>query len=123
MISLRMLDKISLQATRKILNHYFLLNGKPAGLEMPDGQVEIVAFILYKIMPRGACIGPTGYGKSEAVAMGVILRVFLYQDKFIIGSVKYGTSEIIMKKVIEHIFDSTEIVSQLEIDSSQRLSK
>lgn len=117
-----MLDKISLQATRKILNYYFLINGNPAGDEMSDGQVEIFATICYKIKPRGAALAPTGYGKSEAVSMAVILRVFLYHDHFIIASVKYGTADIIMKKIIEHIFDSDEIVEALEIDNTQKLS-
>lgn len=60
---------------------------------------------------------------SEAVSMAVALRVHLYQDDFIIASVKFGTSEIIMKSVIEHIFDSPAIVANLEIDSAQRMSK
>jgi hypothetical protein len=90
---------------------------------MSDGQVEIFATIFYKRKPRAAALAPTGYGKSEAVSMAVALRVHLYQDDFIIASVKFGTSEIIMKSVIEHIFDSPAIVANLEIDSAQRMSK
>jgi hypothetical protein len=55
-----MLDKISLEATRKILDHYFLIKGKPAGQEMSDGQVDIFAAIFYKIKPRAACLASTG---------------------------------------------------------------
>jgi hypothetical protein len=54
--------------------------------------------------------------------MGVILRVVLKHEPFIIASVKYGTSDIIMKKVIEHIFDSPQLIKELEIDSTQKLS-
>src|SRR3954469_14085478 len=118
-----MLDKISLEATRKILNHYFLIGGEPAGDKMSDGQVDIFAVIFYKLNPRAATLAPTGFGKSEAVSMAVALRAHLYQDDFIIGSVKYGTSEIIMKNVIEHLFDNPDIVSNLEIDSTQHLTR
>lgn len=118
-----MLDKISLEATRKILNHYFLIGGEPAGDKMSDGQIDIFAAIFYKLKPRAATLAPTGYGKSESVSMAVALRAHLYQDDFIIGSVKYGTSEIIMKNVIEHLFDNADIVSNLEIDSTQHLTR
>ncbi len=117
-----MLDKLLLQATRELLNTFFLINGKPAGDEMSDGQVTIAAAIIYKIRPRVAALGPTGYGKSEAVAMGCILRVVLFNELFIIASVKFGTSDIIMKKVIEHIFDSPRLIKELEIDSKEKLS-
>lgn len=117
-----MLDKLLLQATRELLNTFFLINGKLAGDEMSDGQVAIAASIIYKIRPRVAVLAPTGYGKSEAVAMGVILRVVLFHQPFIIASVKFGTSDIIMKKVIEHIFDSPRLIKELEIDSTQKLS-
>lgn len=92
---------------------------------MSAGQLEIVTAILFHEIyrPRMACLAPTGYGKSEAVAMGVILRVYICHEPFIIASVKYGTSEIIMKKVIEHIFDSDLLVAELEIDTSKKLSK
>src|SRR2546421_3854197 len=101
-----MLDELLLQATKELLNTFFLLNNKPAGDEMSEGQIAIAASIIYKMKPRAACLAPTGYGKSESVSMGVILRVVLKHEPFIIASVKYGTSDIIMKKIIEHIFDS-----------------
>src|SRR5215213_8819469 len=115
-----MLDKLLLKATRELLSAFFLISGKPAGDEMSDGQVEIAAAIIYKLKPRVATLAPTGYGKSEAVAMGVILRVILFHEPFIIASVKFGTSDIIMKKVIEHIFDSPRLVKELEIDSKEK---
>lgn len=90
---------------------------------MPDGQVEIAAAIVCKANPRIACLAPTGYGKSEAVSMGVILRTVLFHEPFIIGSVKYGTSEVIMKKVIAHIFDCDDFVRQLEIEENQSLTE
>jgi hypothetical protein len=118
-----MLDQPLKTATRKLLNIYFKINGNPAGDVMSDGQLEIFASIAYKLHPRISCLSPTGYGKSEAVGMGVIIRTAIMHESFIIGSVKYGTSEIIMNKIIEHIFDNDELVSQLEIDNTQKLSQ
>jgi len=117
-----MLNSALLKQTRELLN-LFEINGKPAGDEMPDGQVEIAAAIAYKLNPRVACLAPTGYGKSEAISMGVILRAVQYREPFVIGSVKYGTSDIIMKKVIEHIFDRDYFIKQLEIDENQSLTE
>src|SRR5579885_2020426 len=113
------------QLTRELCNQYFLVNGKPAGDEMSDGQIAIVAAILFHqhISPRGACVAPTGYGKSEAVSMGVILRVYFYHEPFIIASVKYDTAGIIMKKVIEHIFDNDNLVAELELDTTRKMDK
>jgi len=108
--------------TKQLLNAYFKVNGKLAGDEMSPGQIEIAASIIFKTNPRIACVAPTGYGKSEAVAMAVILCCAKNDEKFIIGSVKYDTSDIIMKKVIEHVFDSSEMVKELEMDTTQRLT-
>lgn len=101
------------------LAHLFKINGNPADEEMSPGQMEIFRAIVLKVSPRIACLAPTGYGKSEAVAMGVIIRTCVMADPFIIASVKFGTSDIIMKKVIEHLFDSEDFTSQLELDSGQ----
>ena len=55
--------------------------------------------------------------------MGVILRVYIYHEPFIIASVKYDTAGIVMKKVIEHLFDCPDLVAELEIDTTKRLSQ
>jgi len=117
-----MLNPILHQATKKLLNIYFKIAGKPAGDMMSFGQIEIAATIIYKIKPRAACVAPTGYGKSEAVAMAAIVCCALLDEHFIIGAVKYGTADIIMKKVIEHCFDNSEMTKELEIDQTKRLS-
>lgn len=117
-----MLSPKMMAATRTLLNGFFLINGKPAGDQMSDSQIEIAGAIIYKQNPRIACLAPTGHGKSEAVAMGVIIRVFVMHDNFVICSVKFDTSEVIMKKVIEHIFDCNQFIAEMEIDSKDMLS-
>ncbi len=118
-----MYDKTIISVLRELLNYYFKINDKPAGDQMSDGQIWIVASILFKIKPRIACLAPTGYGKSEAVSMGVILRAYRYHEMFVVASVKYDTAGIIMKKIIEHLFDNPNITSELEIDTTKRLSQ
>lgn len=113
------------EQTRKVrlLLNVFYLNGNPAGDAMSQGQLEIAAAIILKLNPRIANVAPTGYGKSEAVAMGVIYRACVFKEDWVVSSVKYGTSDIIMKKILEHIFDDKMFFSQLEVDASMKLSE
>lgn len=117
-----MLSQEILRKVRTLLN-IFKIDGKSAGDVMSDGQVEIAAAIILKINPRGASLAPTGYGKSESVSMGAIYRTIFFKEPFIIGSVKYGTSEIIMEKVIQHLFDDDFLLSQLELEKGQELQR
>jgi hypothetical protein len=107
---------------RRLLD-IFLVGDKSAGEALSDGQVDIAAAIMLKLSPRNACVGPTGYGKSESIAMGAIYRVVFFKEDFVICSVKYGTSEIIMEKVIEHLFDNELLLSQLELEKGQELQR
>lgn len=101
----------------------FKLGGEPANLKATQGQFEIFCAILFKLSPRVACMSPTGYGKTEFVSMGVVARTTIKNDGFIIGSVKYGTSDLIMKTAINHIFDHPFFSSQLNLDSSEKFER
>lgn len=94
-----MLNQNYLQQVKVFLN-LFKLNDKDAGDDMPDGQAEIAASILFKIRPRVVCLAPTCYGKSEVISMGAIYRAVFFKEDFVIGSVKYGTSDIIWKRLL-----------------------
>lgn len=107
----------------RILLNLFKINDKPAGEVMSDGQVEMAAAIILKINPRVASLASTGYGKSEAISMGVIYRVVFFKEDFVIGSVKLETSDIIMQRVIAHLFDDNFLLSQLELEKDQELSR
>lgn len=96
----------------------FKIGDKTALEAFSQGQRDIFEFIVFKDKPRGACLAPTGYGKTEAVACAVVICVVLLGEDFIIGSVKYGTSDIIMKAVIDHLFDSSLFYTQLELDGT-----
>lgn len=101
----------------------FKIDGKPANEVLSQGQFDVFYAICFKVNPRIACLAPTGYGKSEAVAMGVIIRAIIFNDEFIVASVKYGTSDIIMRKIIGHLFDSFVFTSQLELDTREKYDR
>lgn len=101
----------------------FKVNGQAANTMLSAGQKEIVATIVFKLNPRVACLAPTGYGKDEAVSIGVITRVIFLNEPFIIASVKFGTSEIIMRMVIGHLFDNDIFLQALEIDKGTDFDK
>ena len=109
------------QKTKLLFNKLFKINGNPAGSEMSKGQLELATAVMFKVNPRIASLAPTGYGKSEAIALATIVRTALMDDNFIIGSIKLQTSEMIMQKILTHIFDSQQLVDELEIDDTQRL--
>lgn len=101
----------------------FKVAGKPASEVATQGQFEIFCALVFKLNPRVASMSPTGYGKTEFVSMGVIVRTCLMGDEFIIASVKYGTSDLIMKMAISHIFDNVLFSSQLEFDDNQKFER
>ena len=72
------IDNELLLVTRDLLKP-FKVYGKPANEYFSDGQVLIVAAIVFHLSPRVAALAPTGYGKSEAVAVGVIIRTVAKQ--------------------------------------------
>src|SRR5947209_5239815 len=117
-----MLQQTHLNKVRILLD-LFKLGNKPAGQVMSDGQVEIAAAIILKINPRIAALASTGYGKSEAIAMGVIYRSVFMKEDFVIGSVKYDTSDIIMERIIAHLFDDPFLLAQLEMEKDQELAR
>ncbi len=110
------------KATRPLLKP-FKIFGKPANEQLSDGQVLIAGSIILKVHPRIACLAPTGYGKSEAVALGVEARAIYAREDFIIASVKYGTSDIIMGKVIDHLFDDDFLTYQIELVQGVKLDR
>lgn len=117
------MEKSQLLEKTRILLQPFKVYGKPANEVFSDGQCEIAGSIIFKVAPRIACLAPTGYGKSEAVACGVILRSIIKRENFIIASVKFGTADIIMDKVIEHLFDDEFLTYQLELEKGLRLDR
>lgn len=79
-------------------------------------QLLIIGTIAGRVVPRVQLILPTQYGKSEAVAQGVLLNAAPNPEKWAIVSVNQEKSEIIMGYIIKHIFDDATFMEQLIID-------
>lgn len=107
---------------KKIVKSYFNDDdGKP--FEITDGQVEIFNSIFLKEYRRVQTIAPTQYGKSTIVAMALILRSQTFGEKWAIVTGSQPKSDIIMEKVIQHVFDDPRLYTELDIDDTQLLDR
>lgn len=108
---------------KAIVREYFKndLENKP--FELTDGQADIFNAIFFKQHPRVQIVASTQYGKSNTVAMAIILRSQVYKEDFAIVTGQAAKSRIIMEKVIQHTFDDKRLYSQLELDKSEPLER
>lgn len=86
-----------------------------ADIQWAEGQLEIIECVVYKEHPRNIIIAPTQYGKSLAVAIGLILRTYFYPDRFALPAPSQDKAQIIMSHVIDHMFDDANFLAQLQI--------
>ncbi len=85
-------------------------------------QIQIIDVISKRAFPRTQLILPTQYGKSLAVAIGVLLRVSTHREKWAIVAPTEDKARIIMDYIIEHIFDDPMLEDLLEFhDSKEKL--
>jgi hypothetical protein len=71
---------------------------------------------------RVQVIAPTQYGKSLVIALAVILRAIIFQEYFIIIAPSEKKAQIIMGYIIQHLFDDSLFISQLEFDGGLEYS-
>lgn len=110
------------EVARAIVKDYFKdEQGQP--IILSDGQCEIFNTIFLKEHNRTQTIAPTQYGKSNTVAMALILRTQAFGEEFAIVTGQEKKSQIIMEKVIQHTFDDKRLYSQLEIDKNEPLER
>lgn len=107
---------------KKLCRAYFK-NSKGKPMELTDGQADIFNMVFLRESRRQNGIGPTQYGKSEALSMGLILRSQIYGEKWWILTGQQAKSDIIMGKCIDHLFDSADLLCALDIDSSTPLER
>lgn len=62
---------------------------------------------------------PTQYGKSLAVAIGVLLRVSTHKEKWAIIAPTEEKGRIIMDYIIEHIFDDDWLIKKLDFNGTK----
>lgn len=96
---------------------------EPYGDLLTPTQVQIIDIIAKRRYPRTQLILPTQYGKSLAVALGVLMRVGHYKEKWAIVAPTEEKARIIMDYIIDHIFDDTVFSEQLEYYGSKEKLK
>lgn len=86
--------------------------------------MQIVDIIASRRYPRTQLILPTQYGKSLAVALGVLLRVAHFREKWAIVAPTEDKARIIMDYIIDHIFDDEVFRERLEYyDTKEKLKQ
>lgn len=94
-------------------------NGDP--FEMTAGQIRLFRSIYEKQHPRVQFECYTQYGKSDTVSMAVLLRATTFGEKWIILGGTKDKAEIIMGKLIKHIFENDYTLGKFQIEDSETL--
>ena len=109
---------------RRLLQIFRDEQGRPYGDLFTPTQIQIVDLIGKRRYPRTQLILPTQYGKSLAVAIGVLLRVYNHREKWAIVAPSEDKARIIMDYIIDHIFDDIRFEEKLEYhDSKEKLKQ
>lgn len=108
---------------KKLVKKFFKdPNGRP--FEMTDGQADIFLIIFLKLHLYNQVITSTQYGKSEVVAMAVIMRALAFREDWTLISGTNELAQIIMRKVVGHMFDHPSLEAQIDqslIDHKERI--
>ncbi len=103
------------QTLLKLLD-LFIVRGQKATDAFTPSQKDLYLKIVLHQSNRQAVLGPTGYGKTEVISVAVVVLTALMGMDYVVVSVKYGTSGILMKMVIDHLFDNILTRSELMIE-------
>ena len=104
---------------RKLLNIFHNEREEPYGDLLTATQLSIVDIIAKRRYARTEIILPTQYGKSLAVALGVLIRVTTKKEKWAIVAPTEDKARIIMDYIIEHIFDDERFVRLLDYNGTK----
>lgn len=91
--------------------------------ELTDGQADIFNAIFLKNHNRVEVIASTQYGKSDTVAMAILLRGLHKQEDFAVIAGRKDKAQIIMARVLQHVFDNEVFYKQLELDANMPLDR
>lgn len=118
------IDPAKVAALSRLFKIFNQSTGRKEPFVLTPTQQEIFTTIVTRSDPRVHVMCYTQFGKSETVACAVLLRAILFPEKWAIIAPTIPKTMIIMKKIIEHIFDDQIFQSQLDItDSLDRLRK
>lgn len=93
--------------------------GEP--FQMTPGQISLFRAIYEKQDPRIQFDCYTQYGKSDVVSMAVLLRASTFQEKWIILGATKDKANIIMSKLIKHIFENDYTLGKFQVDENESL--
>lgn len=109
------------QTTLNVLRDYQLSDETGNVIAWAPGQVEIIDCVLHRRSPDGKnriqIIASTRYGKSLAVAAGVVIRASLKPEKWAIVAGTKEKARIIMEYITMFSLDCPPIRSQLAIET------
>jgi hypothetical protein len=103
------------------LYRLFRINDQP--LILSHGQELIFNAIIDLIHPRVQIICPTQYGKSLTVSLAVLCSAVGMGDRWTILAPSEKKALIIMRYVIDHIFDDAIFTNALELDATTSLDR
>lgn len=110
------------EVAKKLCSKYFKNDyGDP--FQLTDGQADLFLTIFLRTYPRNQVITGTQYGKSDVISMALTLRSRTFNEPWAIVSGDHGKTQIIMGKVIQHIFDHPYFTSQIEYDPNFPLDR
>lgn len=118
-----MADLKTKRETAKQIVRFYFRDDKDNPFELSDGQADIFNSIFLKENSRNQIIAPTQYGKSSTVAMALILRSQAFAEEWTIVTGEQKKSDVIMEKVIQHLFNHKNLYCELEIDTKEPLEK
>lgn len=107
---------------RAIVSSFFI-NDEGEPFILTDTQCDIFNLIFLQLYPRCQVVTATQYGKSTVVALALIIASQTFKQDFVVLAGSGEKAQIIMDKVIDHTFDSKEILSQLEYDKTESLER
>lgn len=109
-------DQRAFDIVRKLFKNDY---GEP--FEMTQGQIDLFRAIYEKQYDRIQFDCYTQYGKSDTVSMAVLLRVATFQEKWIILGATKDKANIIMSKLIKHIFENEYTLGKFQVDEGESL--
>jgi len=83
---------------------------------MKAGQLRIFEEIALRLHPRNAILAHTRYGKSMTIAQAVLHRATRYPESWVFVGPTKLQADILMRHLIQHLFDDNRYISQLEVD-------
>lgn len=116
------LKQLERKSAKKIVKENFK-NDYSLPFELTDGQADIFNAIFLKNHNRVEVIASTQYGKSDTVAMAILLRSLHKQEDFAVIAGRKDKAQIIMARVLQHVFDNEVFYKQLELDANMPLDR